>query len=418
MISQLIIIFLLIVLSAIFSSTETAFTSLSLISRKELENSENRASRLAAKMLGDKDTLLTTILIGNNVVNIAASSLVTTFCLHFFGSNLVAVGTGILTVIILIFGEITPKQLAMIHSKAIATMMAYPIKSLSTILYPVVWIFKVIGKAIGKLFAPKGKQGLTIEGIMHVVDAAEEGGVVDQYESDLMQRVLHFSEAHVKTVMTHRMEVFSLPDTLTIREALKLIIKSHYSRIPIYHGTNEDIVGIVLLKDLLSAQIQKKLDDPIISVAREPLYVPEYKHVNEMFFQFKKNQLQVAVVLDEYGGFSGIVTREDIVEQLFGELYDEHEKREGERIEQIKGLEETYLIQGDSSYLQFCDEMDMRKIPDDKDGTVAAYLLTLKGDIPESGEVLVDAHGTWTIYKMDGNSIEEVLFTKTPKDDN
>jgi CBS domain containing-hemolysin-like protein len=252
---------------------------------------------------------------------------------------------------------------------------------------------------------------------MHVVDAATEGGVVDQYESDLMQRVLHFSEAHVKTVMTHRMDVFSLPDTLTVEEALKLIITSRYSRIPIYHGTTEEIVGIVLLKDILTAEIQKKLDDPIMSVAREPLFVPEYKHVNEMFFQFKKDQLQVAVVLDEYGGFSGIVTREDIVEQLFGKLYDEHEPREGERIEPVVGLNEAYLIHGDSSYLQFCDEMNIRKVPDDKDGTVAAYLLTLKGDIPEEGEVIVDKYGVWTINRMDANSIEEVLFIKTPKED-
>jgi CBS domain containing-hemolysin-like protein len=417
MVSQILTIVLLIFLSGIFSSTETAFTSISLIKAKELENSDRKSARLAAKLLQDKDTLLTTILIGNNVVNISASSLVTTFCLQFFGSGLVAAGTGILTVIILIFGEITPKQLAITHSMSIATRMAYPIRFLSLVLYPFVWLFKAIGKGFGKLFAPKTKSGLTVEGIMHVVDAAQEGGVVDAYESDMMQRVLHFSQAHVKTIMTHRMDVFSIRDDLTIRQAYDPIINSHFSRVPIYHETQEEVIGIVLLRSILEAQLQEKLDQPITSIAMEPIFVPESKHVDDMFFQFKKSKLQLAVVLDEYGGFSGIVTMEDVIEQLFGELYDEHETGQGEQIEKIKGLEGTFKVQGDTPFLQFCDEMDIRKVPREKDGTVAAYLMELKKDIPQEGEVLTDNLGTWTIRHMDGNSIENVLFTKAPPEE-
>lgn len=236
MITQLIIIFVLIILSAIFSSTETAYTALSIIQIRELEEEKSKASKMAAKLTKNKDVLLTTILIGNNVVNISVSSLVTTFCINYLGSNMIAYGTGLLTLVILIFGEVTPKQLAMIHSPFIARAMAYPIYILTILLFPLVFVIKAFGTFISRLFSNGKKAELTVEGILRVVDFAEEGGIVDEYENELVQKVLHFSENPIKTIMTHRKDVFMLSEDLSIKESFSKIVNSNYSRIPIYKG--------------------------------------------------------------------------------------------------------------------------------------------------------------------------------------
>jgi CBS domain containing-hemolysin-like protein len=417
MVTQLIIIFLLIIFSAIFSSTETAFTALSIIHIRELEEEKNPASKMAAKLTKRKDVLLTTILIGNNVVNISVSSLVTTFCINYLGSNMIAYGTGVLTLIILIFGEVTPKQLAMIHSKAIARTMAYPIYFLTIILFPLVWVIKAFGSLISRVFSNGTKIGLTVEGILKVVDVAEEGGIVDEYESELVQKVLHFSENPIKTIMTHRKDVFILPDDMLIKDAFGQIVHSNYSRVPIYKGDYDNITGIVLVRDILHAQLKGKSNLPLSSIARSPIFVPETKHVDYIFFLFKKKNLQIAIVLDEYGGFSGIITMEDVAEQVIGEIYDEHEFAYGENIQKIEDREDQYSIKGETPFLQFCDEMGIKYQKAEKIGTIAAYLMTITGSIPEENEIIDDEYGKYFIKKMSDKRIDEIIFTQQTIDD-
>lgn len=415
MVTQLIIIFILIILSAIFSSTETAFTALSIIQIRELGEEKSRASKMAVKLTKKKDVILTTILIGNNVVNISVASLVTTFCIKYLGSNTIALGTGILTLVILIFGEVTPKQLAMIHSTSIARFMAYPIYILTIILFPLVWVIKAFGGFISRLFSTGKKAELTVEGILRVVDYAEEGGIVDEYESELVQKVLHFSENPIKTIMTHRKDVFMLADDMSIKDAFIQIVNSNYSRIPIYMGDYENITGIVLIRDILHAQIQGKSNQPLSSIARKPIFVPETKHVDYLFFLFKKRNLQMAIILDEYGGFSGIITMEDVAEQVIGEIYDEHEFADGENIQKIDDRDDKYLIRGETPFLQFCDEMNIRFPKAEKIGTIAAYLMTITGTIPEDNEIINDVNGKYFIQKMSDKRIDEIIFTKKLK---
>ena len=412
MIKEIIIIIVLIILSGIFSSTETAFTALSLIQIKELEKSRKKSARLAAKLTTQKDTLLTTILIGNNVVNISVSSIVTTFCIKYFGQNLVAYGTGLLTLIILIFGEVTPKQLAISNAKKIARSMSYPIYFLSKVLYPIVFFIKAFGNIVDRTFNKGNKKGLTLEGLMHVVDAAEDYGVVDEYESELMLKVLHFSNNPIKTIMTHRKDVFTVSADQSIREAFSDIVHSGYSRIPIYKDSKENIIGIVLVRDILKAQLDNRMDDPLLSIKREPIFVLETKHVNYVFFLFKKRKLQLAIVLDEYGGFSGVISMEDVAEQLLGEIYDEHEKSEGESIKPVVGVKDLYIVQGDTPFIYFCDEMDISYKNAEKVGTIAAYLMSLTGDIPNEKDSISDEFGVYTILKMDDRRIEEIKFNR------
>lgn len=412
MYAQLIVIIILIVLSGIFSATETAYTSLSIIQKKALEARKDRKAKVAFKLSQNPDLLLTTILVGNNVVNISASSLVTTFTIQVFGNRFVGIATGLLTVIILMFGEITPKQIALHYNMEIAATMAYPVRFLTIVFFPVVWLFKTMSKTITRLFSRKDRNQLSVEGILHVMDVAEDEGVVDEYETDLVQRVLHFSETQVKTIMTYRTEVFRIPETATLQEAFPSIIASGFNRIPVYaDGNPEEISGILLLRDLMKAQMDGRTEEPVSSFAHKPIFVPETRHLDDMFFQFKRDKLQIAVVLDEYGGLSGVVTMEDIAEQLFGELYDEHETGEAERIKKSDVCPGSYLVQADTSFQQLVDELDISWPHAERIGTVAAYLMELSGRIPVEGDVLESPIGSFRVLTMKGKRVEQVEFT-------
>ena len=248
MILHLSVILLLIVLSAFFSSSETAFTSLSFLQIRSLETDDRKSSRLASRLAKSPDILLTTILIGNNIVNLTASALTTTFALKIGGSYAVSYGTGILTLLILIFGEIVPKQLAITHNMAFARFSAGIIKMMSVLLFPLIAVIRFVSNTITRLFNRESEGSMSLDALMHVVDVAENEGIVDEYETSLVQRVLHFSEAPVKSVMTHRTDLFSLSHTLTLGEAFSSIVNSKFSRIPLYGESPEDIVEWYLLE--------------------------------------------------------------------------------------------------------------------------------------------------------------------------
>ena len=414
---QLTAIIILLLLSAVFSATETAYTSLSFVQLKTLENRRKRSSRVAYKLSQNRDALLTTVLVGNNVVNISVSALVTTFAIEYFSSQAVGYATGLLTLVILIFGEITPKQLALTHNMKIAVFMAYPIRFISIVLFPVVWLLRQFSSLITRLFASHAEPAITTEGVMHMVDAAEDEGLVDQYESDRMQRAIHFSETQVRTIMTHRTNVFCISDELTIRDAFPSIVKSGFSRVPVFHGSAENIIGIVLVRDILRAQLEKRMDKSISTILRKPIFVPEQMHLDDVFFLFKKDKLQQAIVLDEYGGFSGVVTMEDVAEQLFGELYDEHERRFPDRIVEREQMPGTFLVMADTPFQQFIDELDLSADHQrQRISTVAAYVLELTGDIPQEGDVVQSPLGTFRIISMKGNRMEAVEFSPTIDD--
>ncbi len=414
---QLTAIVILLILSGVFSATETAFTSLSFVQLKTLDNRKSRAAKLVYKLSMKPEELITTVLVGNNVVNISVSALVTTFAIEFFSNQAVGYATGILTLVILIFGEITPKQLALTHNMKIAVFMAYPLRFLEVLLYPVVWLLRHVSAIITRLFVSHAEPTITTEGVMHMVDAAEDVGLVDRYESDLMQRAIHFSETQVRTIMTHRTNVFCLSDELTIRDAFPSIVQAGFSRIPVFHGSPENIIGIVLVRDILRTQLQKQMNRSISSIIRDPIFVPEQMHLDDVFYRFKKAKLQQAIVLDEYGGFSGVVTMEDVAEQLFGELYDEHERRYPDRIVEREMNPGTFLVMADTPFQQLVDELDLdSEVCKQKTSTVAAYLLDLIGNIPEEGEVVQSQLGTFRIISMKGNRMEAVEFSPTIDD--
>ena len=402
---QLIIIVILLFLSAFFSASETAFTSLSFLQIRMLETDKGRTSKMAAAIAKNPELLLTTILIGNNIVNLSASAITTTYAISIWGNAGIGIATGILTFLILLFGEITPKQLAISYNTTVARLTAYPIKFLTIVLFPVVIIIKWISSLITRFFSHKKEKKLSFEGLMHVVDVAEDEGLVDEYETSLVQRVLHFSEATVKSIMTHRTEVFSLSADQTLREAFPQLVASGYSRIPVYQQTPEDVTGILLIRDVLAAVVDGRSDEAVSRFTIQPLFVPETKKVDDLLQEFKRDKIQIAVVLDEYGGLSGIVSLEDIIEQLFGEIYDEHESGAQERIQEEGG---SFLIQADTSMQQIDDELDIEIDRADISSTLAAFLIERLGTIPVAGDTLEVPFGTFTITSMKGKRIEAV----------
>lgn len=413
---QLIIIAVLLVFSALFSASETAFTSLSIANRKAIEELKTRASKRTIWLVRKPDLLLTTILVGNNIVNIFASSLATTYVQARFGNPYITAGTLILTVVILIFGEITPKQIALRYNVGIALAMSGPIRVISVVLYPLIISFRFVSKGITRLVCGKAKSKQTsVESILQIVDVAEDEGVVDSYEQDLVQRVLHFSEDTVKAIMTHRTEVFSLPKDMLLKEAYPLIVDSKYSRVPVYDKDKENIVGILLVRHLMKASVEGRLLKPVSSLMVKPLFVPESLHVNDMFEEFRETKLQIAIVLDEYGGLAGVVTMEDVVEQLFGEIYDEHETGAAERVEETH--EGTFTVQCDMSFQQFLDQFNIRYTPEEKLNTLAAFLLEEYGSIPKEGDVIQTAFGVFKITLMKAMRVEEAEFSPVEEEE-
>ncbi len=410
MTTYLIVIAVLVVLSALFSGTETAFTSISFIQVKEMETSRIKRKRVAAKLAKQPDILLTTILIGNNLVNIAASALTTTMVIIYYGSYAVGYATGLLTLIILIFAEITPKQIAIIHNVWIASHMAYPILLLSYILYPLVQLVNLISKRIASLFSKTQHQKISLQGILHVVNIAEDQGVVENYETELVRSVFRFDNIHVRTIMTHRTEITSIDGNAEVGAVFGDVVKSGHSRIPVYIKHPEEICGILLVRDLLKAIADDKSTLRIRDIMETPLFVSENKKVHEMFFLFKSQKLHMAVVLDEYGGLAGVVTLEDVMEVLFGELYDEHEVSEGDRISKIaKGV---YIIQGETSIQQFEDYFHIKLSHSRHVTTLGGYVLEVLGQIPAAGQSIDTPLGIFTIQEMAGNRIELIRFRR------
>lgn len=399
-------IVMLLFLSAFFSASETAFTSLSFLQIRTLETDRRRTSKIAAALAKKPDVLLTTILIGNNIVNLTASALTTTLAISLWGNTAIGFATGVLTFLILIFGEITPKHLAITYNTTFARLSAVPIKSLTIILFPVIAVVRWISSLITRLFAKERGGSLSLESLMHVVDVAENEGIVDEYETSLFQRVIHFSEAPVKSIMTHRTEVFSLPDNLSLHEAFPPIVASGYSRIPVYHESPENITGILLVRDALAAEVEGKREETLQQFIHPPIFVPETRKLDDMLFQFQREKLQIAVVLDEYGGLSGIVSMEDIVEQLFGEIYDEHETGDPLRIRSEESG--TFLIKADTTMQQIKDELELDIERSDLSCTLAAFLIEQLGTIPSPGETIDYPFGTFSIVSMKGKRIESV----------
>ncbi len=408
-----------LLLSAFFSGTESAFVSLGEIDLIEISESGKKNHKSLFKLFENKEKLLSTILIGNNLANVSATALNTTLAIH-YASRLriseelaITISSVVLVILILSFGEITPKSIAIYHNRTICLMTAPVILALSTILSPINFIYAKIGKLTDFLF--KGKEnhhGITEKTVINVVSKGEELGVIKESEKKLIQNVFLFDEREVYPVMTPRTAVFALKDSLTLKEAQIELLSKQFSRIPVYSDSIDNITGIINLKtvfrDLLANRDNKKL----IELAQKPLFVYETLSLTSLLEKFKSEQNHMAIVVDEFGGMAGIVTLEDIIEELVGEIYDE--KDEVSSLIRKHGDAE-WIISGRIDIMTINKYISGEIAMDGEFESLQGLIMSKLDRLPVKGDTLsVDPH-SFTVLKMKQNEILSVLVEYKPK---
>ncbi len=399
----LIILISLIFMSSFFSSAETALMSLNDIKLRNMEQKKEKNTKILMKILDNKGKMLSAILIGNNIVNLSASALATTLTLKIFGNYAVSFTTGILTLLILVFGEIMPKTLASIYSKKIAKIYAKPIYILIYILNPLIFLVNIISTFVLYLFGVKNidKEHITEEEIRTIVEVGHEEGVLENEERKMINNIFDFGDTIVKDIMIPRIDMVCLEITAGFDELLDLYRKEKYTRIPIYEGSSDNIVGIVNVKDLLLSDNKENFQ--IKDIIREPLFTYEHKNIADLLIEMKKNFHNIVIVLDEYGMAAGLLSLEDILEEIFGEIRDEYDKDEEENIKKISDKE--YLVDASIKIDDINEYFNLNLKSDDYE-SIGGIILENLGHLPQQGEQCKIDNLVIKVEKMDKNRIE------------
>ena len=365
----------------------------------------NKKAALALKLSDNYDSLISAILIGNNIVNILASSLGALVCGNFIANSDVAsaVNTAVLTVVILIFGEISPKTIAKNNPENFVLFSAPIINFVRIILFPFIFIFNGWQKLLAKLFKKEEDQGMTEEELISIIEEAEEEGDIDKEESDLIKSAIEFGELEVGDIFTPRIDITALPITADKEMVAKTFSESGYSRLPVYDGDLDNVVGILYYKDFYT--VAYKTNVPLHEIIKPVIYVAKTQPVNELMKELQEKQLHMAVVTDEFGSTSGIVTLEDILEEIVGEIWDEHD----EIIEEIKEVgENEYVVSGKANTEKLFEELDI-DIDDEIDAvTVGGWAMEVLGKIPEVGDTFEEHGVAVEVLEMDGRRVESV----------
>jgi CBS domain containing-hemolysin-like protein len=348
-------------------------------------------------------------------MNIAGSVMASEITIRLFGSAVLGITTGILTLVVLIFGEVVPKQVAIAHNVFWTTHVARFIWVLSIVLKPVVWFMSSISRLVTRVSHGDAQSGVTRESILYLAKHAETMGILEAFKFRMVRNVLRFTEVTVNAVMTHRTRIFSLDKDLTLDEAFAKITEAGFSRVPVYDDHPEHIVGIVLLKDLVRRVAAGGNEDALKTVMVEPIFVPENRKIHEMLSQFRRFGLNIAIVLDEYGGVSGLLTIEDVVEEILGEIYDEHEVQEDDKVVSIDG--HTYRLVADLPIYVANDTLGV-EMPQTRDvQTVGGYIAEQLGRLPVQGEQVSTPVGEFVIESMARKRIVSVRFTPHREDE-
>ena len=412
---HIIIIVVCVFLSAYFSATETAFSTFNRIRVKNMAEKGNKKAALALKLSDNYDSLISAILIGNNIVNILASSLGALVFGNYIANKDVAsaVNTAVLTVAILIFGEISPKTIAKNNPENFALFSAPIINFVRIILFPFIFIFNGWQKLLAKLFKKEEDQGMTEEELISIIEEAEEEGDIDKEESDLIKSAIEFGELEVGDIFTPRIDITALPVTADKEMVAKTFSESGYSRLPVYDGDLDNVVGILYYKDFYT--VAYKTNVPLHEIIKPVIYVAKTQPVNELMKELQEKQLHMAVVTDEFGSTSGIVTLEDILEEIVGEIWDEHD----EIIEEIKEVgENEYVVSGKANTEKLFEELDI-DIDDEIDAvTVGGWAMEVLGKIPEVGDTFEEHGVAVEVLEMDGRRVESVHVLDKRDEDN
>ena len=403
----------LLVLSALFSSSETALTTVNRIRIRTLAGQGDKRAMTLLAVLQNPEKMLSVILIGNNVVNLYASSLATTVTLSLFGSKLVGVATGILTLAVLVFGEVAPKTMASRNAEQIALRAAGPVKCLMWLFTPLVFVVNNLARLVMKLFGadrPGKRELMTAEELRTIVQVGHEEGVIENSERKMIDNVFDFGDRSARDIMIPRIDMTCIDVEAGYDELMEVVREEKYTRIPVYKESADTIVGILNIKDLLFRAQDKPFR--IAELMRKPLFTYEQKKTSELMVEMRKNYTNLAIVLDEYGVTAGMVTMEDILEEIVGEIRDEYDRDEEKSIRRI--APNTYLIEGNVKIDDVNEVLQLHLASEDYE-SIGGYVLEQLEHFPKEGECVTKGGISFTVTRMEQTRIAEVKLSLAPE---
>ena len=399
-----------VILSGYFSATETAFSSVNRTRLKAMAEKGDHKAELALRLAEDYDKLISTILIGNNVVNIALASIGTLFFVDLLGDRGATVSTAVITVVVLIFGEITPKSIAKDYPEKFAMFSAPLINMLIVLLTPLNFVFGLWKKLVGMIFKGEQDAGMSQEELLLLVDEVQQDGAIDESEGELLRNAIEFGDLEARDILTHRVDLEAVPIDATKEQVAALFTESRFSRLLVYEDSIDKIVGVIHQKDFYTGT--GIVDAPLKEIMTEPLYIHQTEKVDDLLQLLRTNKSHMAIVIDEYGGTMGIVTMEDILEELVGEIWDEHDEIE-EPIQKID--DSTYILDGSVTLDDFCDHFDVKS--DSHSVSLGGWVMDQMECIPDEGDSFEFENLTITVSKTDDHRVEEITVTvNTPEE--
>ena len=419
--SQIIILLILLLLSAFFSSAETCLTTVNKVRMQSMAEDHVKNASTVLKLIEKPTQLLSGILIGNNIVNLTASSLTTSYAIRIAQRNglpisasvFTGVATGVLTVLVLIFGEIVPKSLATVDAEKLALLYAKPVYALTQILRPVSFLMNQISFGLLKLLRVdvSPRPVITENELLTMVNVSHEEGVIESEEREMITNVVDFGDSLAKDVMVPKMDVEFANIDFTYQELMECYGKKKFTRMPVYKESRDNILGIINLKDIFFYEGSHE-DFKISEVMREPYFTYEYKKISELFFEMKKESIPMAIVLDEYGATAGLLTIEDLIEEIVGEIRDEYDGYEEDEITRLD--DENYILLGVAKLDDINEQLGIDIESEDYD-SIAGHIINLLDHFPKTGERVSDKYAEYLVLSAEKNRIDKVKLHLLPQ---
>lgn len=412
---QILIVIGLLALSAFFSSSETAMVTVNKIRVRNLADAGLSSAVVLSKILDNQPKMLSAILIGNNIVNLSASSLMTVIVTKAFGDRFVGIATGVLTLLVLLFGEITPKTTATLYAETIALRFAKPIYALMQVLTPVIFIVNKMSLTVLMVLHidPNKKQdAITEDELRTIVEVSHEEGVIESDEKKMIYNVFDFGDSVAKDIMVPRIDMTFVDVGATYEEVISVFREEKYTRYPVFEETTDNVIGIINIKDLLLAEPGQNFC--LRDYLREPLYTYEFKKTTELMVELRKTQNNIAIVLDEYGATAGLITLEDMLEEIVGEIRDEYDEDEEDLVRRVAPGE--YLVEASTKLDDLNDQLGLELESEDYD-SIGGFVIGLLDHLPEAGEEVTYQNLRFVVEKMDRNRIDEIHLYIQSKED-
>lgn len=412
---RLVLVILLLSLSAFFSSAETALTTVSKMRIRTLAEAGDKKAITLMKVIENPGKMLSMILVGNNIVNLSASSMMTTLTMELFGSKAVGVATGVLTLLILVFGEITPKTMATLNAERLSLAYAGIVYWLMRLLTPVIFLVNKLSMAVMFLLRVdpnKKPDAITEDELRTIVEVSHEEGVIESEEKKMINNVFDFGDAVARDVMVPRIDMVMVDVNATYKELIELFRKERFTRIPVYENSTDNVIGIINVKDFLLYDNAQKFS--LRDLLRQPLYTYEYKKTAELMVEMRKTSNNIIIVLDEYGATAGLITLEDMLEEIVGDIRDEYDEDEEDEVKEIAPNE--YLVSGSAKLDDLNDRLDLELESEDYD-SIGGLVIGLLEHLPEEGEAVDCGNIRLVVEHVEKNRIDKIrLFIQQESD--